>query len=69
MGERASSPKVLRFIRAMRVLVFSILNTLRSLVWSLVLLFVIIYSFGILFADATIDHILEHADSMPPQLC
>lgn len=58
--------KVLRFIRAMRVLVFSILNTLRSLVWSLVLLFVIIYSFGILFADATIDHILEHADSMPP---
>eukprot|EP00438_Fugacium_kawagutii_P020653 Skav217353 [mRNA] locus=scaffold4442:45670:52138:+ [translate_table: standard] len=46
----ASSPRweVLRFIRALRVLVFSIIHTMRSLVWSLVLLFVIMYSFGIL---------------------
>ncbi|CAJ1344633.1 unnamed protein product [Effrenium voratum] len=54
--------KVLRFIRALRVLVYSILHTLRSLVWSLVLLLVIIYSFGILFADATIDHLLEDTE-------
>lgn len=59
--------KVLRFVRALRVLVFSIIHTMRSLVWSLVLLFVIMYSFGILFADAITEHLLEHGDALPQQ--
>lgn len=60
--------KVLRFIRALRVLVFSIIHTMRSLVWSLVLLFVIMYSFGILFADAITDYILQNGDHIPQHI-
>ncbi|CAL1164277.1 unnamed protein product, partial [Cladocopium goreaui] len=60
--------KVLRFIRALRVLVFSIIHTMRSLVWSLVLLFVIMYSFGILFADAITDYILQNGDNIPQHI-
>eukprot|EP00439_Symbiodinium_sp_Y106_P031121 s2232_g3.t1 len=47
---------VLRFIRALRILIFSIMQTLKSLLWSLVLLFVIIYAFAVLFTDAAVTY-------------
>lgn len=66
---------MLRFIRALRVLVFSIIHTMRSLVWSLVLLFVIMYSFGILLhgeiaVGRWISHQLlgEFLSTLPPNL-
>ena len=55
LGSFLSPVQVLRFIRALRVLVFSIIHTMRSLVWSLVLLLVIMYSFGILFLSVETD--------------
>merc|ERR1719464_1701816 len=48
--------RIVRFIRALRVLVFSILCTLKSVVWSMLLLVIIIYTFGILFTQAVSDY-------------
>ncbi|CAE7720451.1 CACNA1B [Symbiodinium pilosum] len=52
--------KVLRFVRALRILLFSILHTLKSLIWSQVLLMIIIFSFAILFSDATIAYVVDN---------
>ncbi|CAJ1328296.1 unnamed protein product [Effrenium voratum] len=50
--------KVVKFISGLTSLVSSILSTLKSLFWSLVLLLMVIYVFGILFTDTAISHIL-----------
>ncbi|CAE7486069.1 CAC [Symbiodinium natans] len=44
--------RLIRFIRPLRILVFSIGITLKSLIWSVILLLLIIYLFSILFSDA-----------------
>lgn len=49
--------RIVRFIRALRILVFSILNTLRTVFWALLLLVMIIYVFGMIFAQVVSDHI------------
>ncbi|CAJ1420922.1 unnamed protein product [Effrenium voratum] len=49
---------------ALRTLTQSILYTLKSLIWALVLLTLIVYVFGILFAQAVNDHITDPA--LPP---
>jgi len=54
--------RVMRFIRALRTLVYSIFCTLKSLSWAMVLLFLIIYVFGILFTQAVNDHLVETLD-------
>jgi len=46
--------RVANFIRALRDLVMSIMYTIRAAVWSLILLCMIIYVFGILFTQAVI---------------
>ncbi|CAJ1349132.1 unnamed protein product [Effrenium voratum] len=51
--------RVVKFFRSLRTLVYSLVGTLRSLFWALLLLFLIIYIFGILFTDAVLDHIIE----------
>jgi len=47
--------RVVRFVRGLRVLIFSILCTLKALLWAMILLAIIVYVFGILFTQATID--------------
>ncbi|CAE7463063.1 NaCP60E [Symbiodinium natans] len=47
---------VVRSIKALRQLVNSLVDTLKSLFWALVLLCLIIYTFAILFTDAAIDY-------------
>ncbi|CAE7222246.1 SCN5A, partial [Symbiodinium pilosum] len=51
--------KVVKFISALTSLVSSILSTLKSLLWSLVLLLMVMYVFGILFTDTVIGHVKE----------
>lgn len=58
--------RLLRFIRPLRLLVFSIAITLKSLVWSIILLFIIIYLFSILFADANLSYF--KVGNIPPLL-
>ncbi|CAJ1367348.1 unnamed protein product [Effrenium voratum] len=48
--------RVLKFLSALRTLVFSIVDATRSLFWALFLLLIILYIFGILFTDAVLDH-------------
>lgn len=52
--------KIVRFVRALRTLVYSILCTLRSLFWAMLLLVMIFYLFGILFTQAASDHLKVH---------
>lgn len=47
--------RIMRFIRALNTLVQSIIFTLRSLVWAMVLLFMLVYIFGIIFTQAVSD--------------
>jgi len=51
--------RVVRFFRSLRTLVFSIVNTLKSLFWAMLLLALIMYVFGILFTDVSNNHIVE----------
>ncbi|CAE7657524.1 Scn3a [Symbiodinium sp. CCMP2456] len=51
---------VIRFIGALRTLVASLVDTLRSLFWALLLLFLIIYVFGILFTDIALEYVQEN---------
>eukprot|EP00913_Durusdinium_trenchii_P022683 g21303.t1 len=51
--------RVVRFFRSLRTLVFSIVNTLKSLFWAMLLLAMIMYVFGILFTDISNNHIIE----------
>eukprot|EP00928_Gymnodinium_smaydae_P095440 TRINITY_DN8208_c0_g1_i1.p1 TRINITY_DN8208_c0_g1~~TRINITY_DN8208_c0_g1_i1.p1 ORF type:complete len:449 (+),score=49.63 TRINITY_DN8208_c0_g1_i1:132-1478(+) len=47
--------RIVRFVRALRELVNSIIGTLRSLCWSIVLLCVILYAFGIALTHAVVE--------------
>lgn len=47
--------KMLTFIRALRYLVFSIVSTLKSLVWAMVLLVLIFYTFGTVMTEAATE--------------
>lgn len=51
--------RVVRFVRALRTLVHSILSTLKALVWAMVLLCMIIYVFGIIFAQGANDQLIS----------
>jgi len=48
--------RIVRFISALRLLVYSIVHTLKSVFWSMLLLTIIIYVFGILFTQAATDY-------------
>lgn len=51
--------RITRFIKALRTLVSSIVFTLKSLVWALVLLSLIIYGFGIVFTQASTLYLMD----------
>jgi len=51
--------RLIRFIRALRTLVHSIIVTLKSLVWAMLLMLMTCYGFGVSLAQATSDHFLS----------
>jgi len=51
--------RIMRHVRALRILIYSVINTIRSLLWTLVLMFVILYMFGLLFTQATTEYLLD----------
>jgi len=51
--------RIFRFVMAFRLLISSILHTLKSLFWALMLLVLIIYVFAVLFTQAVNDHITD----------
>eukprot|EP00439_Symbiodinium_sp_Y106_P014557 s14_g2.t1 len=57
--------KVARLARVLRTQ--SIIYTLKSLIWAMVLLLLIVYSFGILFTQVVADIISEHAQLIEEQ--
>jgi len=58
--------KVVRLFRSLRTLVQSLVGTLKSLAWAMVLLSLIMYIFAILFTDAALDYIIELKDQVEP---
>jgi len=48
--------RIFRFVMALRMLVTSIISTLKALFWALILLGLIIYVFAVLFTQAVYDH-------------
>lgn len=55
--------RVVRLFRALRTLVASLMGTLKSLFWSFLLLFLVIYIFAILFTDVALDYAIENNSS------
>lgn len=47
--------RLIRFFKALRVLVFAIFHTLKSCVWALLLLTMILYVFAVIFTQAAAD--------------
>lgn len=48
--------RVVQFVRPLRTLMHCLVDTTKSFVWSLMLLVLMMYVFGLLFTDAAIDH-------------
>ncbi|OLP82788.1 hypothetical protein AK812_SmicGene36536 [Symbiodinium microadriaticum] len=48
--------RVFRYFSALRVLVLSIVSTINSLLWTIVLLFIIFYSFGVILTQLVTDY-------------
>mmetsp|Transcript_8307 Transcript_8307/g.19538 ORF Transcript_8307/g.19538 Transcript_8307/m.19538 type:complete len:644 (-) Transcript_8307:194-2125(-) len=55
--------KVMKFVRSLRQLVESIMFTMKSLAWSMLLLVAIIYVFAIMFTDASWAYIVDNPSS------
>jgi len=51
--------RILRFIHALRTFIYSIIATLRALIWALLLLCMILYVFGILLAQTAGDYLID----------
>ncbi|CAK9095104.1 unnamed protein product [Durusdinium trenchii] len=58
--------RILRFVVALRTLVTSIFHTLKSLVWAMVLLTLIVYVFAVLFTQAVNDFVKDNKHVMDP---
>jgi len=48
--------RFLRYVSALRGLIFSIVSTMGSLMWTMVLLVLLFYSFGVIFTQIVSDH-------------
>ncbi|CAE7204696.1 Scn8a [Symbiodinium sp. KB8] len=61
--------RIFRFIMALRMLVQSILHTVKALFWALLLLTLIVYVFAILFSQAVYDYMSDEANpELPPDV-
>uniref|UniRef100_A0A7S1AKP8 EF-hand domain-containing protein n=1 Tax=Noctiluca scintillans TaxID=2966 RepID=A0A7S1AKP8_NOCSC len=52
--------RLMRFFSSLRLLVTSILSTLKSLLWTMLLLFMILYVFAIIFTQATTPYLIDN---------
>lgn len=52
--------RLLRFVNALSIMVMSILQTMQSLVWICVLMFMLVYMCGIMFTQATLSHLSDN---------
>ncbi|CAE7225893.1 SCN5A, partial [Symbiodinium sp. KB8] len=59
--------RLLRYIGALRTIVFSIISTLGSVFWTSLLLVVLFYLFGVLIAQIVTDH-CRHVKFQPDSL-
>eukprot|EP00931_Biecheleriopsis_adriatica_P056288 TRINITY_DN33353_c0_g1_i1.p1 TRINITY_DN33353_c0_g1~~TRINITY_DN33353_c0_g1_i1.p1 ORF type:complete len:552 (+),score=82.79 TRINITY_DN33353_c0_g1_i1:65-1720(+) len=53
--------KIARTVSSLRCLLISIINTLRAMIWVVVLLFFVFYGFGICFTQAVADYCRQEA--------
>lgn len=60
--------RIFRFVLALRTLIHSIIHTLKSLFWALVLLALIVYVFALIFTQAVADHVLDPMTPALPEL-
>ncbi|CAE8727205.1 unnamed protein product, partial [Polarella glacialis] len=56
--------RVLRYVQPLRTLLRSIYTVLKSLVWTMILLALIFYSFGVAFTQSTSDYCREAAGAL-----
>jgi len=52
--------RVMRFFRALRILITAISGTVKNFVWTVLLLMIINYTFGVVFTQAGVDYEVEH---------
>lgn len=55
----SSSLRLIRFIRELRLMVYSLFSSLTSLIWAVVLMLIVLLTFGIFFTDGVISHCLR----------
>eukprot|EP00747_Dinoflagellata_sp_TGD_P186494 gnl/TRDRNA2_/TRDRNA2_43537_c0_seq1.p1 gnl/TRDRNA2_/TRDRNA2_43537_c0~~gnl/TRDRNA2_/TRDRNA2_43537_c0_seq1.p1 ORF type:complete len:637 (-),score=144.65 gnl/TRDRNA2_/TRDRNA2_43537_c0_seq1:87-1997(-) len=60
--------RLLRFVQELNTIVSSILASMRSLCWTILLLVLLIYIVGILFAQIVFDHIVQQPNQDVSQL-
>jgi len=58
--------RVFRFFRELSLLALMIVDSIRSLIWALIMLTVIIYVFAICFTQSAAEYINEHGDAGDP---
>ena len=58
--------KLVKFLSALKHLIHSIVCTMKSLVWALSLVVLIVYVFGILFTDTVSSHLAEFPQPWVP---
>uniref|UniRef100_A0A7S1L1E5 EF-hand domain-containing protein n=1 Tax=Alexandrium catenella TaxID=2925 RepID=A0A7S1L1E5_ALECA len=68
VGKALRIQRLVRFISALRTLVYCIVVTMRSLVWALILLLIIIYIFAIIISQISVDYIQEPGSQPHPGL-
>eukprot|EP00415_Alexandrium_ostenfeldii_P002751 UN2751 len=56
VGKALRIQRLVRFISALRTLVYSIVVTMRSLIWALILLLIIMYIFSIVITQISVDY-------------
>eukprot|EP00811_Abedinium_folium_P031394 NODE_510_length_2979_cov_5.282609.p1 GENE.NODE_510_length_2979_cov_5.282609~~NODE_510_length_2979_cov_5.282609.p1 ORF type:complete len:886 (-),score=202.48 NODE_510_length_2979_cov_5.282609:321-2612(-) len=54
--------RMVHFLHALRHLILSIIFTLRALMWSMILLLMIVYTFAVLFTQVAIEATMEASD-------
>eukprot|EP00931_Biecheleriopsis_adriatica_P096910 TRINITY_DN7063_c0_g1_i1.p1 TRINITY_DN7063_c0_g1~~TRINITY_DN7063_c0_g1_i1.p1 ORF type:complete len:658 (-),score=146.83 TRINITY_DN7063_c0_g1_i1:145-2118(-) len=60
--------RIMRFIKALRTLVSSIIVTLKSLIWAMILLVLLVYTGAIVFTQAVSDFVQDEGSSQPEEI-
>eukprot|EP00930_Biecheleria_cincta_P037799 TRINITY_DN25977_c0_g1_i1.p1 TRINITY_DN25977_c0_g1~~TRINITY_DN25977_c0_g1_i1.p1 ORF type:complete len:642 (+),score=136.17 TRINITY_DN25977_c0_g1_i1:66-1991(+) len=53
--------RVIRFLGELRLMIFSLTGSLKSLAWSVVLILIILLVFGVCFTDGVVTYCLQHS--------